>query len=149
MNIVSRFTKFRSLIDKLQWFPLLLARFVVGMVFVESGWGKLHNLEKVTEYFTSLGLSHPSFQAHLVACTELCAGSLLLLGLFMRLACIPLSIIMVVALVTAKASDITEFTDIFSLSEFLYIVVFVFLMTYGPGLISLDQMIWKRLKTDY
>src|SRR5262249_34418884 len=35
----------------LQWFSPLLARLTVGLVFFQSGWGKLHNLAKVIDYF--------------------------------------------------------------------------------------------------
>ena len=32
------------------------------MIFCQSGWGKLHNLAKVTAYFTELGIPHPELQ---------------------------------------------------------------------------------------
>ena len=47
----------------LEWLSPALARLTVGLVFFQSGWGKLHDLDKVTNYFTELGLAAPAFQA--------------------------------------------------------------------------------------
>ncbi len=133
-------------LKKLNWFPPLLARTTVGWVFIESGWGKLHNIPKVTEFFTSLGLPAPEFQAHLVATTEFGCGLLLLLGLLTRLASIPLTIVMTVAIMTAKRSEIESFSDVFSFSEYLYIVLFIWLIIAGAGSLSMDRLIkqWRK-----
>jgi len=40
----------------LEWLSPAVARLTVGLVFFQSGWGKLHDLEKVTNYFTELGI---------------------------------------------------------------------------------------------
>ena len=74
----------------LESIPPLLARLVVGIVFVTSGWGKVHNLEKVTAFFTELHIPAPAFQAVFVSYVELVCGSLLLVGLAARLSAIPL-----------------------------------------------------------
>ena len=52
---------------------------------------------------------------------------------------------LVVAIITAKASDITAFSDIFGLSEFLYIVLFIWLIVAGPGAVSVDHFLARRL----
>jgi len=88
----------------LESIPALLARFVVGVVFVTSGWGKVHNLEKVTAFFTELHIPAPALQAVFVSYVELVCGSLLLVGLASRLSAIPLIVSMIVALITAKAA---------------------------------------------
>lgn len=147
MNLLQ--TCYRSIaavLLKLTWFPPALARFVTGTVFVESGWGKLHNIEKVTEFFASLGLPAPAFQAHLVASTEFLCGGLILLGLATRFVAIPLSVIMAVALITAKREEISAWSDLFSLSEFLCIVLFVYLIIEGAGALSLDRILSWKLK---
>ena len=129
----------------LSWLPPTLTRLVVGWVFLQAGWGKLHSLEKVVGFFTSLGLPAPEFQARLVACTEFACGLLLLVGLATRVASIPLIITMVVALATALKGDIHELSDLFGMSEFLYIVLLVWLGVYGAGPLSLDRFVAKRL----
>ena len=49
---------------------LLLVRLYWGWQLAQSGWGKLHNLDKVTEFFTSLNLPHPAQMAVFIACVE-------------------------------------------------------------------------------
>lgn len=128
------------------WLPPLFARLTVGWVFVQSGWGKIHNIDKVIGFFTSLNLPAPAFQAHLVAYTEFVAGLLILVGLATRLASIPLTIIMVVALRTALAEDATDFSALTGISEYLYIVLLVWLMIAGPGRVALDALIARAYR---
>jgi putative oxidoreductase len=128
---------------KLKWLPPLLGRVTLGGVFIESGWGKIHNITKVVGYFTELGLPLPEFQAHLVAYTEFLCGSALLIGLFTRLAAIPIVATMTVAILTAKRTELQSVTDIFGFSEFLYIVISVWLIIEGPGQISIDYYLKK------
>ena len=56
---------------------------------VGTGWGKLHDLDKVTKFFTELGIPAPGFNAVLALTAEFVCGSLLLAGLFSRLASLP------------------------------------------------------------
>ena len=65
----------------LSWLPPTVARLAVGWVFFQSGWGKLHDLGKVTDFFTELGIPAPGFHAVLTSSTEFVCGSLLLVGL--------------------------------------------------------------------
>lgn len=122
----------------------LLTRVVVGLVFVESGWGKIHNIEKVTDFFVHLNIPAPGLQAHFVAYSELIFGGMVLIGLLTRLASLPIIIIMIVAIITAKTEDIQGWTDIFSLSEFLYIALLLWIISKGPGKISIDHLFSQR-----
>src|SRR5579885_1470105 len=132
--------------SKLQWLPPLLARIAVGSVFAHTGWGKLHNLEKVIAFFRELGIPHPELQAPFVATNELVCGSLIFLGLFTRIASIPVSITMIVALLTAIAPKLHGLTDLFGADEFLFLMIFVWLAIQGPGPVSLDQVIVGKRK---
>ncbi len=123
------------------WLPPIVARLAVGWIFFESGWGKLHDLAKVTDYFTELGLPAPAFQAGLTSTTEFVCGSLLLLGLATRFAAVPLIITMIVALRTALWDQIDSLGALFGLAEFLYIALLLWLATRGPGPLSLDYLI--------
>jgi putative oxidoreductase len=135
----------RALCQRLAFAPPLLSRVVIGVVFTQSGWGKLHNLEQVTRFFASLGVPHPELQAPFVASVELGCGALVLAGLATRLAAIPLIGTMVVALATALRSDITDTGALFGLSEFLYIVLLVQLAVGGAGPLSLDRFVARWL----
>ncbi len=131
---------------RLQWLPPTVARITLGWIFLQSGWGKLHDLPKVVAFFTELGVPAPQIQAPFAAGTEFVCGALLLLGLFTRVASIPLAIIMVVAIVTAKKGDIHELSDLFGFSEYLYIALLAYLAAYGAGPLSLDRLFARRLE---
>lgn len=122
----------------------LLARLTVGVAFAESGWGKVHNLETVAAYFAELGIPAPAFQATFVSYVELICGSLVLLGLGTRLAALPLIGTMVVALITAKASEIAGFSDLIGTIELCYAVLCAWLALAGAGQASLDHAIARR-----
>ena len=130
--------------NALSWVPQTLARLALGWIFVQSGWGKLHNLESVIEYFGSLGIPAPHLQAPFVAGVELVGGLLVLGGLFTRFVSVPLAITMVVALLTAKRADIASAGDLFGSVEFLYLLGFGYLAAFGAGLISLDEILVRR-----
>lgn len=137
-----------GILNRLEDVAILVARIVVGWVFVQSGWGKLHRLPKVIEFFTSLGIPYPELQAPFVASCELVFGALLVAGLLARVAAAPLSAIMLVALATAKKEDISAVSDLFGISEFLYIVMLLWIATHGAGKLSLDALLGKRLEAN-
>jgi len=122
----------------------LLARITVGWVFIVSGWGKIHHLDKVVGYFTDLGIPAPVFQAHMAAYTEFAGGILLLIGLATRISSVALGIIMIVALKTALAPDIHGFSDLVGVVEFTYLVLLVWLAVAGPGKVAVDALIARK-----
>ncbi len=134
-----------ALFSRLAFAPPLLARLVIGVVFTGSGWGKLHNLGQVTQYFASLGIPFPELQAPFVASIELVCGALVLVGLGTRFVAVPLVGTMVVALATALAPKIDGLGSLFGLSEFLYIALLVQLAISGAGAVSLDHLVAHRL----
>lgn len=135
-----------KILEKISWLAPLVARVSVGWVFLLSGWGKLHNLGQVSAFFTQLGIPFPTFNASMVAATETLGGALLIIGLFSRLAALPLAITMIVAIATAKLGDVSSAADLFGLSEFLFIVIFLWIIVAGPGCVSLDAYWCKRCR---
>ncbi len=150
-TLTDRVSRFRRLVLRvstgLRWLPPTVARLALGWVFVESGWGKLQNLPKVVAFFTDLGIPAPQFQAPLAAGTEFVCGVLVLLGLATRLASLPLIGTMIVAIGTARASELAGPSDLFGFIEFLYIALLLWLGAYGPGPISLDGLFAKKLES--
>ena len=130
---------------RLEWLPLAAARITLGWVFLQSGWGKLHNLEGVTEFFVSLGVPFAQVQAPMVAGIEFGGGLLLLLGLATRFAALPLVGVMLVAIRTALWDDIHDLSDLFGLAEFGYVVLLSGLVVFGAGSLSLDALVRRRL----
>lgn len=133
------------LAPQLGWLPLLAARLTVGWVFLQTGWGKLHNLEGVTEFFASLGIPAPELQAPLVAGIEFGGGILLLLGLATRFVALPLIGVMLVAIRTALWDDIDALSDLLGLAEFGYVVMLAGLVVFGAGAVSVDRLVRGRI----
>jgi putative oxidoreductase len=124
---------------------LLLIRLYWGWQFIQTGWGKLNNLEKVTNFFTSLGIPFPGVSAHFIAGLELTGGLLLVLGLASRLIALPLTINMLVAYVTADREALLSFLsnpDKFTAAApFTFLVASLVVLIFGPGELSLDTLI--------
>ena len=131
--------------DHLSFVGPTLARLTVGLVFIGTGWGKLHNLGDVTDFFASLHIPAPGFNARLAASTEFFGGVAVLVGLGTRLAALPLAFTMVVAIVTAKRGDITGLTALVGLEEWSYLVFFIWLAVAGAGRLSLDALLRRRI----
>lgn len=137
---------FLSAAERFSFLGPTLARLTLGVVFIGTGWGKLHDLEKVTGFFTELGIPVPGFNALLASTAELVCGSLLLLGLLSRLAAIPLIVTMIVAILTAKSADLHGVSDLLGFEEWTYIVLAVWIAVAGPGPLSLDRLIRNFLR---
>lgn len=140
------YEKIKECRQKLAWLPPLLSRTTIGFVFIQSGWGKLHNLDRVASFFAELGIPAPGLQAPFVATVEFVGGLAVLLGFFTRIVSIPLICTMIVAIITAKRADLGGISDLFGFIEYLYIVILAWLAVEGPGKISIDHF-WCRRKS--
>jgi len=136
--------RLRDTADKLVFLGPALARLTVGLVFIGTGWGKLHSLGDVTDFFASLHIPAPGFNARLAASTEFFGGILVLVGLGTRLVALPLAFTMVVAILTAKRGDITGLTALVGFEEWSYLVFFIWLALAGAGKLSLDHLVTRR-----
>jgi putative oxidoreductase len=63
-----------GLVSYLQSPFLLSVRLYWGWQLAQSGWGKVHHLSGVAEYFASLGLPMPAPMAVFIACVEFFGG---------------------------------------------------------------------------
>ncbi len=129
---------------RVSWLAPLLGRFAVGLLFLSTGWGKVHSLDKVTQFFIQLKIPMPALNAVVVAYSELVCGALLVVGLLTRLATVPLIVSMVVAILTAKLADIHGLFDLVGADEFTYLCVLIMLAVIGPGTASLDHVLFRR-----
>jgi putative oxidoreductase len=126
--------------------PLLLfVRLYWGWQFVVDGWGKLHNLPKVIEYFGSLGLPAPGPTAYFVSILELVGGVLLALGLGGRFIALLLTANMTVAYITGdREALLSIFSDpdkFSAAAPFTYLMASLVILIFGPGRYSLDYLI--------
>ena len=132
------------LLERLDWLGPLLARVTLGVLFMSTGWGKVHNLAEVAAFFAELHIPAPALQAAFVSYVELIGGALLLLGLFSRLASLPLIGSMAVAILTAKAAEVHGLADLFGLVEWTYLALLAWVALAGPGRASVDHFVFAR-----
>ena len=135
----------------LAFLPPLLTRLVIGHAYFLTGAGKLENFDRTVAFFTDLGIPLPELNAAFVARLEYYGGILLVLGLGTRLVAGLLSTTMVVALLTADRETFVGAllgrgeagpTDV---AAFVFLLFLVWLAVYGPGWLSLDRVIARRL----
>jgi putative oxidoreductase len=135
--------------DYLQSPFLLLIRLYWGWQLIESGWGKLHNLGKVTEFFTSLGLPMPAQTAVFISCLEFFGGILLALGLWSRLIALMLTVNLIVAYITAdREALLSIFSDpdkFYAAAPYTFLVASLIVLIFGAGKLSLDTLFNKML----
>ena len=79
---------------------LLLLRVYFFWQLFQTGQGKLAHIEKISEYFASLGIPLPTLNAYMAGATETFGSLLLIAGLASRLTAIPITVVMVVACLT-------------------------------------------------
>ncbi|MGE4170795.1 MAG: DoxX family protein [Candidatus Margulisiibacteriota bacterium] len=129
---------------------LLLIRVTLGIIFIQTGFGKLTHLDATTDFFQSIGVPFPFYNAILASSTELIGGACLILGFFTRMVVLPLSFTMVVAIFTALRGDIHSLSDFVRLQEWDYILMFLLLFFTGAGKFSLDNILakWFNLYPD-
>jgi putative oxidoreductase len=133
----------RAILDGSEPIAQLVARLTVGVVFLTSGWGKVQHLDKVIAFFTELKIPAPHLQAPFVAYTELVCGALLLVGLAARLAALPLMVIMLVAIASAKRGEIHGVSELVALNEWAYFALLLWITTRGPGPIAVDRFLGR------
>jgi putative oxidoreductase len=130
------------------WAAPLAVRITVGWVFLWSGWGKLQILPRMIENFRDWGIPFPEFVTPFVSGVEFVGGILLLLGLLTRFAAVPMMIVMLVAIVAAKWSDVDSLQTLLGFEEVSYFLMFAWLAIAGPGPVSLDHLVLKTFRPD-
>ena len=126
------------------WAGPLIARITVGYVFMLTGWGKLQNLDQVTEYFTSLGIPVPQILTPFVSGLECFGGLFLMLGVLTRISAGGLAMTMIVAIVTAKWQEVDSLHTLLGFEETLFLALFAWLAISGAGRASLDYYLVKK-----
>ena len=138
---------------------VILIRLIVGPIFLSEGIQKfLYPDENGIGRFAKIGIPSPEATAPFVGVVEIVCGTLIIVGLFTRLASFPLIINMIVAIVSTKLPILlgTGFWG-FSLRNVSYygfwgmahemrtdwsmLLGAIFLLIVGAGSISLDSLI--------
>jgi putative oxidoreductase len=128
------------------WAGPLAVRIVVGWVFLWSGWQKLHILPRMIENFRSWGIPAPEILTPFVSGIEFVGGLLLLVGFLTRFISVPMMIVMIVAIVSAKWGDVDSLETLLGFEEVSYLMMFAWLGIAGPGAVSVDHFVLKALR---
>ena len=137
------------LCTKIDWIGPLVVRLLVGTAFVVTGWGKLHSLDQVTDFFASLHIPAPGAQAAFVSTVEFVGGLMLITGFGTRIASLLLIGVMTVATLTAIAPKADSLIDLVSSIELTYLALFVWLLVSGGGAASVDRLLVRRGQADH
>jgi putative oxidoreductase len=136
---------FFDLISKLQPLFLLAVRLYWGWQLIQSGWGKLHHLSNVTQFFVSLNLPMPAQTAVFISCVEFFGGIFLALGLLSRLTALVLTVNMIVAYITAdREALMSVFSDpdkFYAAAPYTFLIASLIILMFGPGKIALDTLL--------
>ena len=134
-----------GLVSFLQSPFLLFARLYWGWQLAQSGWGKLHHLSNVAEYFGTLGLAMPAQMAVFIACVELFGGIFLALGLLSRITGLVLTVNMIMAYVIGDHDALLSFFSdpdkFIAAAPFAFLIVSLIVLIFGAGKISVDTAI--------
>jgi putative oxidoreductase len=138
----------------LEEFAVLLARISLGVFFAISGGNKLFvasQYKLMYETIVGAGIPFPHVTAYFVSSVEFVCGCLLIIGLLSTLCCVAFIIDMIVAITTVQLATITKalsfidwLDDFLYLPEVMYIIMFLWLISSGPGRPSIDHWIAVR-----
>jgi len=124
-------------------FAVLILRIGAGsMMLLNHGVNKLTNFAKISTGFSNpFGIGSPATLS-LVILAEVFCSALIILGVFTRLACIPLVFAMAFAFVNVHHMNYRGGQG-GGESALLYGVCFLTLLFTGPGRLSMDRLIGK------
>ncbi len=122
----------------------LLIRLAVGLIFLTQGILKYTDPAMGVVRFAKIGFPHPYFTAHFVGAVEIVCSSLVLLGLWTRLAALPLLVVISTAIATTKIPELFRPNQGFwymasdARTDFAMLCCLIFLLFDGGGSWTLD-----------
>src|SRR5260221_9211385 len=130
-------------------FLLVLRLYFFWQLFL-TGKGKLSNIGKVSEFFTSLGIPLPTLNAYFIGSLECFGGLLLIIGLASR----PLAFLIAISMTVAfLAADFEAVSNIFSdpdkfvkADPFPFLLTALIVLVFGPGSFSIDALMKQILR---
>ena len=128
---------------------IIFIRVMVGAVFLSEGIQKFLFPDQLgVGRFIKIGLPFPEFFGYFVPTFEIGCGVLVLIGLFTRLASIPLMIIMLVAIISTKIPILLNegFWKMAheARTDWSMLLGSIFLLIVGAGKLSVDYYLSKN-----
>jgi putative oxidoreductase len=125
-----------------------LVRFAVGLIFATQGVLKYIDPKMGVERFARIGFPHPWFTAHFVGAFEMTCGVVVLVGLFTRVAAVPLLIVISTAIATTKIPELFRPNQGFwfmvsdARTDLAMFCCLLFLIASGGGVLAVDH--WRK-----
>ena len=122
----------------------MLIRLAVGLIFFTQGTLKYTDPNMGVVRFAKIGFSHPYFVSHFVGAFEITCGLLVLVGLWTKVAAIPLLIVISTAIATTKIPELFRSNQGFwymvsdARTDFAMLCCLLFLIVSGGGAWALD-----------
>ncbi|MEO6639319.1 MAG: DoxX family protein [Ginsengibacter sp.] len=120
-------------------FAMLLLRLAVGVLVASHGYSKLVRFSTMKAHFMNFMGLGSTVSLSLVVFAEFFCAIFLILGLFTRLAAIPIIIVMIVALFKVHNGQLFAEGE----KAAIYLAAALAILLCGPGKISMDGMIGK------
>jgi len=143
------YDSFASIAARTQSPLLLLIRLYWGWQFAQSGWGKLHRLDQVAQFFATLGLPAPGLTALFIGLVECVGGTLFALGIGSRLISLVLFVNMTVAYWTADreafSSILSDPGKFYVADPYTFWFAALLILVFGPGFFAFDTLLRNRL----
>lgn len=114
-------------------YAVVLARILLGLVFLVAGWGKLTGFEGTVAYIASAGLPVPSVLAVLTIIIELGGAIMLIVGFHARIAAFALAVFTVLATLAYHMNLADQLQQIMFLKNLAIIGGLLMVKVYGPG----------------
>lgn len=130
--------------SNLQSLFILYMRATWGHQLFLHGLNKLTHVEETMHFFASQNFAQPLFVTYLVGTVELVGGICLFLGFASRLVAVPVIVLLVTALSTVHAANLSELKFLFDPmalvkeAPYPFLVTAVLVFVFGPGRISID-----------
>lgn len=120
-------------------FALLTLRLALGGLMIPHGYNKLMHFASMSSKFADPFHIGSTASLSLTIFAEFFCAVFIVLGLFTRLACIPLIINMSIAVFLAHKGDFFDTGE----KATLFLAGFIALLFTGPGKVSMDRFIGK------
>ena len=128
----------------LKAFISLVGRILLVIIFLNSGIGKIGNFEGTAQYMAKFGMSNTTFFLLGAIVFELLGSITVILGYFTRFG----ALLILIFLVPTTLIFHTNFADRMQMIQFMKNVSMfggcLFLLSQGPGRLSLDYLIRKK-----
>ena len=144
MRILVSFHRFLKNLNNFDFIGFLSIRLYLFYIFWSAGTDKLNTFDEFTEWLGSLGLIFPEIFSWVVIVTEIGGACLLLIGLFVRCAALPLLIAMASTILLRWQNGWALESNGIEMAVTYSVMLVILLLSGGGRYFSLDYWISRK-----